>query len=127
MPLVKGIRANSIDFGAVDHHATTFVVTARHARCRLQWTLAALFFAARVAAAETVTVGPADGSCPDAVVSRIQSALDAATPGSTIVVCAGIYEEQLVVTKPVRLRALPGATLRPPGLMPLGTSLRTGR
>lgn len=74
-----------------------------------------------------MTVGPADGSCPAAVVSRIQSALDASPPGSTIVVCAGTYDEQLVITKPVRLRAHPGAALRPPRLLPLATSLRTGR
>jgi hypothetical protein len=72
-------------------------------------------------------VGPPDGSCPDAFFSRVQSAIDAAVPGTTIVLCRGTYPEQLLVTKRVRLIGLPGARLVPPALPLRTTSLRSGR
>jgi hypothetical protein len=65
------------------------------------------------ARSETVTVGPLDGTCPDAIFERIQSALDAAAPGTTITVCPGTYAEQLLVTKRVHLVASAGARLAP--------------
>src|SRR5262249_55204958 len=63
--------------------------------------------------ASTIVVGLSDGSCPGAIFARIQSAIDAAVPGSTIVVCPGVYAEQLVVGKRVRIFASPGARLVP--------------
>lgn len=87
----------------------------------------ALALAARAAVAATLSVGPAGGSCPDALFSRIQDALDAAAPGDAIAVCPGTYEEQLLVTKPVRVTARAGATLRPPALAATTTSLHSGR
>jgi hypothetical protein len=72
--------------------------------------------------AGTIVVGPADGSCPDAIFSRVQSALDAAVPGATIFLCAGTYSEQLVVTKGLHLVAAPGARLVPPALAVTTTS-----
>jgi hypothetical protein len=51
--------------------------------------------------------GSADNSgssCRSANYSTIQSAVDAASPGATIVVCAGSYTEDVVVSNPVSLR-----------------------
>jgi len=73
------------------------------------------------AGAETVTVG----SCPGAIFPGIQSALDAARPGDTVVVCPGSYAEQLFVTKRLTLRGLPGARIAPVGLRALTATLRT--
>src|SRR5438477_1877233 len=43
----------------------------------------------------------ADRSCRSARFRTIQSAVNAARPGSTVVACPGTYHEQVVVTKPV--------------------------
>ncbi len=77
--------------------------------------------------AETVVVGPSDGTCPTAIFNRIQSAIDAAVPGTTISVCSGIYAEQLLITKRVRLVGSSGTRLVPPPLAVQATSLHTGR
>ena len=45
----------------------------------------------------------AGGSCTAATFSTIQSAVNAAAPGSTIVVCAGTYTEDVVVATPLSL------------------------
>ena len=89
--------------------------------------LAAIIGGTASARAETVVVGPSDGTCPSAFFSRIQSAIDAAVPGTTIVLCAGTYPEQLFVTKRVRLIGSPGARLVPASLPLRTTSLRSGR
>ena len=41
---------------------------------------------------------------PEREYSTIQSAIDAATPRATIVVCPGTYHEQLVIAKPLTLK-----------------------
>jgi nitrous oxidase accessory protein NosD len=79
------------------------------------------------ARAATVRVGLDPVACPGAGFTSIQGALDAAAPGTLIVVCAGTYAEQLTIAKPVRLRGLPGAVVRPIGMVANTTSLRTGR
>ena len=58
-----------------------------------------------------------DQSCASAAYSTIQSAVNAARPGATIVVCQGTYREQVVVTHPVRLIGQ-GATLDETGVQP---------
>lgn len=90
-------------------------------------TLGAVLFCIAPAGSATIVVGPADGTCPGAIFTRIQSALDAAVPGSTIVVCAGTYAEQLLVSKRVRLVGSPGTRLVPGPLAVSATSLRSGR
>jgi hypothetical protein len=89
--------------------------------------LAALLALAGPAYPETIVVGPTDGTCPGAIFTRIQSALDAAVPGSTIFVCAGTYAEQLLVTKRVHLVASAGVRLVPSRLAVLTTSPLSGR
>src|SRR5262245_46335066 len=89
--------------------------------------LTVLFVGTGSARASTVVVGPSDGTCPDAIFSRVQSAIDASVPGTTIVLCPGTYAEQLLLTKRVRLIGSPGTRLVPPALTLRTTSLRTGR
>jgi hypothetical protein len=45
-----------------------------------------------------------DRSCRSARFTTIQSAVDAARPGGTVVVCPGIYHEQVVISKPLSLK-----------------------
>src|SRR6185436_14388897 len=66
-------------------------------------------------------------ACPGAGFTRIQDALDAARPGTTIRVCAGVYREQLVIQKRIVLQGDPGAVVRPSGVVANTTSMRTGR
>ncbi len=44
-----------------------------------------------------------DRSCRSAAFRTIQSAVSAASPGGTVVVCPGTYHEQVVLTKPLSL------------------------
>src|SRR6478609_6799619 len=47
--------------------------------------------------------GNSDQSCRSAAFRTIQSAVNAAPAGGTVVVCAGTYHEQVVVSKPLSL------------------------
>ena len=68
----------------------------------------------------------ADRSCRSAAFRTIQSAVNAARPGGTVVVCTGTYHEQVVVSKPLSLVGLqasideagvtPGLQLNVPGV-----------
>jgi parallel beta-helix repeat protein len=59
----------------------------------------------------------ADRSCLSARFRHIQSAVNAAPPGGTVVVCPGTYHEQVVVTKPLSLQGL-RATIDEAGVTP---------
>ncbi|HEY2315600.1 MAG TPA: right-handed parallel beta-helix repeat-containing protein, partial [Streptosporangiaceae bacterium] len=71
----------------------------------------------------------ADRSCRTAAFTTIQSAVHAAPAGGTVVVCRGIYHEQVVVTKPLSLQGrratinerhvTPTLVVNPPGIGPL--------
>jgi len=54
--------------------------------------------------------------CPTAEFSTIQAAIDAASPGQQIRVCAGTYNEQLSIQKTVLLAADDGVILIPSGM-----------
>jgi nitrous oxidase accessory protein NosD len=54
--------------------------------------------------------------CPTATFSNIQAAIDAASPGETIRVCAGTYHEQLKIDKAITLAADNGVVLSPMGM-----------
>jgi nitrous oxidase accessory protein NosD len=79
------------------------------------------------AAARTLRVSAAGLSCPRAAFTRVQTAIDAAQDGDKIVICSGVYDEQVVVDKDITVRARPGAVLRPTGMVANTTSIRTGR
>jgi nitrous oxidase accessory protein NosD len=75
---------------------------------------------ALTAAALTATAPPATARA-EIVVSpghSIQSALNRARPGATVVVRAGHYRESLTITKSVTLRAHRGVVLTPPAQAP---------
>ncbi len=80
----------------------------------MRWTVAlGLAAVLAVPAAATVLVVDDDGfDCPNALYQRISDAVDAAGSGDTINICAGIYREQVVVTKPLKLRGEPSVASR---------------
>jgi nitrous oxidase accessory protein NosD len=51
-------------------------------------------------------VGQPNTSCPDAQYTTITAAMNAASPGDEIDICPALYDEQLIVTKPLKLRGL---------------------
>jgi Periplasmic copper-binding protein (NosD) len=56
--------------------------------------------------------GAADRNCGSAGYSTVQSAVDAAANGSTVVVCPGTYMEDVVVSKSLTLTGKPGAVIK---------------
>jgi hypothetical protein len=79
--------------------------------------------AAQASAGGSVYVSPSanhgvDTSCRTAGYSDINTAIAAVGPGGTVVVCAGTYDEQVVVTKSVSLYGH-GATIDAKGQKPL--------
>src|SRR5215469_1983178 len=58
-----------------------------------------------------------DRSCKSAKFTTIQSAVDAARPGGTVVVCPGTYHEQVVISKPLTLKGK-HATIDQTGVTP---------
>jgi parallel beta-helix repeat protein len=54
----------------------------------------------------TRIVGPANVPCPNAGFSKIQDAINAAQSGDTIEICPALYQEQLLVTKPLTLTGI---------------------
>jgi nitrous oxidase accessory protein NosD len=86
-------------------------------------TAAFLLVPGRSASAAQLVVGPNKTACPNAGFSEIQSAINAASPGDHIRVCAGTYPEQLSITKPLEIDAENGAILQPGPLVQNTTSL----
>jgi hypothetical protein len=64
--------------------------------------------------------------CPNAAFSKIQDAVDAATPGAVIRVCKGNYAEQVAIRKPLTIAADSGAVLMPGTMKQNTTSLLDG-
>jgi hypothetical protein len=113
-------------------------MTSKRIRRITGWVLAPLLVAGAVAAQagaasaattgngghhKTLYVSPhawpwgADRSCRSARFRTIQSAVNAARPGSTVVVCKGTYHEQVVITKPLSLEGQ-RATIDQAGVTP---------
>jgi nitrous oxidase accessory protein NosD len=61
--------------------------------------------------------------CPNAQFTRIQDAVDAASPGDEIRICKGIYVEQVAIRKPLTIDADNGAILMPSAMQANTTSL----
>jgi len=61
--------------------------------------------------------------CPNAAFTRIQDAVDAASPGDEIHICKGVYVEQVKITKPLDIDADNGAILMPSAMQANATSL----
>src|SRR5258707_8625229 len=73
-----------------------------------------------------LVVGNDKVECPNATFSRIQDAIDGATPGATIRVCKGNYHEQVAIRKPLTIVADSGAVLMPGTMKQNATSLFDG-
>jgi nitrous oxidase accessory protein NosD len=58
------------------------------------------------------TAGSDDRSCDSAAYSTIQSAVNAAPSGGTVVVCPGTYTEDVVISEPLTLTGVRGATIQ---------------
>ena len=61
--------------------------------------------------------------CPNAAFTRIQDAVDAASPGDEIRICKGTYAEQVTIRKPLSINADNGAVLMPSAMQANTTSL----
>jgi hypothetical protein len=61
--------------------------------------------------------------CPTAEFTSIQPAIDAASPGQTVHVCAGTYAEQLNITQSIILTADSGVVLQPTAMTANATGL----
>jgi nitrous oxidase accessory protein NosD len=61
--------------------------------------------------------------CPTATFTEIQPAIDAASPGDTILVCRGRYHEQLTIDKSITLEANNEVILTPTGMTANATGL----
>jgi len=57
-------------------------------------------------ASQTHLVSTNQTICPTAKYTSIQAAIDASSPGDVINVCPGVYDEQLVISKPVTVKGL---------------------
>ena len=77
-------------------------------------------------AAKVLRVSASGTSCPRAQFTTIQAAIDTAKDGDRIIVCPGVYDEQLVAGKRLSIRAVPGAILQPSNMVANTTSLRSG-
>src|SRR3974390_1329957 len=76
-------------------------------------------------ASQTHLVSANQNICPTAEYTSIQAAIDASLPGDVINVCPGVYDEQLVISKPVTVNgvtvnSLDIALLQPSVLAPTG-------
>jgi nitrous oxidase accessory protein NosD len=65
-------------------------------------------------------------SCPDAQFSRIQEAVDASSPGDSIHICNGVYNEQVVIQKPLDVDGDSEAYLMPTNMIANAASLTNG-
>jgi hypothetical protein len=71
---------------------------------------------------------PADNSCTNAGYGTVQSAVNAAKPGTTIIVCAGTYAEQVSIdTSKLTLEASGNAVIEPTSASVNATDENTGQ
>jgi hypothetical protein len=81
----------------------------------------------RAARAATLTVGQKTAACPKALYSTIQNAVNAASSGDVIKVCAGTYPEQVVISKSLTVNGDNGAIISPVSVSANTSSLASGQ
>src|SRR5687767_1806636 len=64
--------------------------------------------------------------CPTAAFTKIQDAVNAASAGTRIEICAGVYNEQVVINKNLELSGQNAAIIMPSGMVANTTSLASG-
>ena len=77
-------------------------------------------------APKVILVSTVNNPCPGAAFSRIQDAIDAASAGQTIEVCAGLYSETPQIATSLSLKFDSGALLMPTSIHQSTVSLATG-
>src|ERR1700689_1742022 len=77
-------------------------------------------------ASATILVDDDKVQCPTAQFTTIQAAVNFATSGDVIRVCAGTYPEQVTITTPLTLRADNGVIVIPSGMMQNSTGASGG-
>jgi hypothetical protein len=75
---------------------------------------------------DTALVDDDKVQCPTAAFTKIQDAVNFAANGAIIRVCAGTYDEQVTITKPITLNADNGALVKPTGVSVNSASLSSG-
>src|SRR5215469_4702147 len=65
------------------------------------------------AAVPVIVVGTKSAACPDAQFSKIQDAVNAASPGTVIRICPGTYPEQVSITIALSLQGENGVVIEP--------------
>jgi hypothetical protein len=96
----------------------------------ITWTFAAAASLALIpgpnAEAQQLIVDDDKVQCPTAQFTKIQDAVNAASPGAQIRVCPGIYREQVSISKPLNIVGDNGAIVVPSSLLTNSTNLVTG-
>ena len=87
---------------------------------------AALIAPREAAGAITIVVGQ-NAACEGAQFTKIQDAVNAASPGDTIQICPGLYAEQVTISKPLVVNGNNGAIVRPSGVAANTTGLASGQ
>lgn len=90
------------------------------------WVVGAMLLTLTVTGRGQVLSAVLEVGCPGAAYTTIQAAVNDASPGDTIKVCAGTYDEQVVITSPVKLKGENGAIVMPSPMTANTTSLATG-
>jgi len=76
--------------------------------------------------AKVLRVSASGNSCRKAKYTTIQAAVNAANDGDKIIVCSGIYDEQVTFNKRLTVRGKSGAIVRPSSMIANTTSQRNG-
>ena len=79
------------------------------------------------ARAATLTVGQLTPACSKALYSTIQSAVNAASSGDTVHICAGTYPEQVFINKSLVVNGDNGAVISPVNVVANSSSLTSGQ
>jgi parallel beta-helix repeat protein len=74
--------------------------------------------ACSAAVAKQIIVDDDKVECPTATFTSIQAAVNAASPGDQIIVCKGVYNEQVAINKSLAIDAASGAILMPSAMVP---------